>query len=258
MLILATTSCSDSNSGKGGGQAKRTVTMLNHIVNTSTGDVIVSSSDVDYVFDRDNMTVDVTVRFSVDGKNDISYQFKDLAMTEKSGVYSVKGTTTGISAMNGHLDFNEGTIRFNYTTSDGYRVISTSPELYSLSAGTSITYADGTADAKQAPMYQFDVDPETMTCTVRMMSFLDKSRSRTITSITSTVKAPVTATAEGYKIEASELASKTIYTLNGQSTTTTQYPFADLKVTFDMENDVFNATFSAGDLDVTASGAVSN
>ena len=153
----------------------------------------------------------------------------------------------------------EGTIRVNYDLDGTYRVISTMPEIFSTECATSCVYSDGTTTSKSdGTMYQFGIDPASLTSSMTVMYLLDQSKKRTLTSVKTLTKAKVTVTKEGYVIESeTTIPTTTTYKFNGKLTTT-QYPVSKLKATIDLENDKYEATMQLGTIAVTANGKVTN
>ncbi|MDY3077634.1 MAG: hypothetical protein SOW62_05800, partial [Sodaliphilus sp.] len=170
-----------------------------------------------------------------------------------------KGSGNGVQNLVGRFDFNEGTIRVNYDLDGTYRVISTMPEIFSTECATSCVDADGTTSKSDGTMYQFSIDPASLTSNMTVMYLLDQSKKRMLTSVNTLTKAKVTVTKEGYVIESENtIPTKTFYKFNGKLTDTSLYPVSKLKATIDLENDKYEATMQLGTIAVTANGKVTN
>ena len=108
-------------------------------------------------------------------------------------------------------------------------------------------------------MYQFSIDPASLTSSMTVMYLLDQSKKRTLTSVKTLTKAKVAVTKEGYVVESeTTIPTTTTYKFNGKLTTTTLYPVSKLKATIDLENDKYEATMQLGTIAVTANGKVTN
>lgn len=261
VLAMAMTlwSCSDDEGGKIPENVTRSIKVINHIVDTKADAVMpLNESVIDYKLNRTNMTIDLTIRAKWDGEHESTVTLSGIQTTEHNGVCSFKASGSGIENLKGHIDFNEATMRINYTAEGKYRVICTTPEIYSTQCATSVLYTDGQSWQSNATMYQFNINVAEGTAAINVMDLMDQAKRRTLTTVKSKTPAKVTVTKEGYIIQAESVPTTTTYMLNGKATTTTQYPIADLEAKFDMENDVFEAQLLVGDLSLTASGAVSN
>jgi len=140
-------------------------------------------------------------------------------------------------------------MRYAYTTTTGYRVISTLKEVFYLSTTTQMAYNDTTQDNKvDNAMYQFEINPTTMTATVKVMALVHNKESKYFESITA-YNVPVTATKEGYHVEGKNLSTTAIYRAydgsTGSSTKTTNaYPFGTFTAELSLESETFTATYT--------------
>ncbi len=263
-LIVAATGCGDDNNGNNPtGSVTRTIKVLNHIVNNASSEEqpYISTNDIDYTFDRANQSVTaLTLRVKLNGSDVTTIKLSDIQSSTSGGVCSIKAKGSGVTELKGRLDLNEGTLRVNYILDGKYRVIATTPELFSNNCPTACSYSDGSTSQNNNTVYQFNIDPEALTAKVIIGSLIDQSMKRTISTIKSDAgaSAKVTVTASGYEIEAVELPTTATYILNGKSTTTKAYPIADLKAIIDLENSKFDATLQLGSISLTANGSVSN
>ena len=115
------------------------------------------------------------------------------------------------------------------------------------------------ASKSDGTMYQFSIDPASLTSSMTVMYLLDQSKKRMLTSVNTLTKAKVTVTKEGYVIESENtIPTKTFYKFNGKLTDTSLYPVSKLKATIDLENDKYEATMQLGTIAVTANGKVTN
>lgn len=258
-LALTLWSCSDDNPSRTTDDVKRSIKVINHIVNTSTDEVMpLTESIVDYTIHPTDFTIDLVIRVKLDGVNETTYQLNGIQASEHGGVCAFKASGSGIENLNGHIDFNEATMRINFKAEGKYRVITTTPEIYSTKCATSLLYTDGQSSQSNGTMYQFNINATEGTAKVNVMDLVDQSARRTLVTVKSLVNAELTVTKEGYIIRAKSLPTSTTYMLNGKPTSTTKYPIADLEAKFDMENDIYEAKMLVGNISLTASGEVNN
>lgn len=260
-MVIGVASCGDDNDGPQISTTKRSIKVINHVVNTRTGEVLpITSNVVDYVFDRVNQKVtEITIRTTIDGEKQTTVTLSDLQSSTSNFVCTFKGSGSGIENLRGKFDFSEGILRLNYNLVGNYRVISTTPEIFSKSCATSCLYSDGKTSKSSGTMYQFNIDPEQSNAKLNIMELIDEEAKRELNTVKTLTSAKVTATKEGYVIEEEgQMPTTTAYKLNGKTTETTKYPVAGLKATLDLENNKFEATMQVGSISVTASGSVSN
>lgn len=260
-LIFAVASCGDDNKAPQPETVTRSAQMINHIVKSASGEVLpLSESKIDYTIDRNNRKVtEVTLRVAIDGAAETTVKLTDIQSETNDQICTFKGSGNGVQNLVGRFDFNEGTIRVNYDLDGTYRVISTMPEIFSTECATSCVYTDGTTSKSDGTMYQFSIDPASLTSNMTVMYLLDQSKKRTLTSVKTLTKAKVTVTKEGYVIESeTTIPTTTTYKFNGKLTTTIQYPVSKLKATIDLENDKYEATMQLDTIAVTANGKVTN
>lgn len=260
-LIFAVASCGDDNKEPQPETVTRSAQMINHIVKSASGEVLpLSESKIDYTIDRNNRRVtEVTLRVAIDGSAETTVKITDIKSETSDQICTFKGSGNGVQNLVGRFDFNEGTIRVNYDLDGTYRVISTMPEIFSTECATSCVYTDGTTSKSDGTMYQFSIDPASLTSNMTVMYLLDQSKKRMLTSVNTLTKAKVTVTKEGYVIESENtIPTKTFYKFNGKLTDTSLYPVSKLKATIDLENDKYEATMQLGTIAVTANGKVTN
>ena len=248
-LIFAVASCGDNNKEPQPETVTRSAQMINHIVKSASGEVLPLSES----------KTEVTLRVAIDGAAETTVKLTDIKSETSDQICTFKGSGNGVQNLVGRFDFNEGTIRVNYDLDGTYRVISTMPEIFSTECATSCVYTDGTTSKSDGTMYQFSIDPASLTSNMTVMYLLDQSKKRTLTSVKTLTKAKVTVTKEGYVVESeTTIPTTTTYKFNGKLTTTIQYPVSKLKATIDLENDKYEATMQLGSIAVTANGKVTN
>jgi len=254
VLLLSVTSCSNDDSPSKGGSSKRTVTtqMINHVVNNATGEVLAPAAT------QNKLTIDTSAHVA---SLELNYSIGSTSMTatadnltaaySRLGFYklALNGSNSQVTALDGYVDFNEGSMKYAYTTSNGYRVISTLPEVFYLSTSTAMTYSDTTlCDTVTDAIYQFTIYPATMTATVQVMMLLHTSDLKYFENITGK-NVPVTVTANGYVISGTNIATTAVYrgydsSTGSETKTTTVYPFGSFTATLNLETDKFTADYT--------------
>lgn len=260
-LVIGLASCGDDNNEQQISVVKRSVKVINHVVNNSTDEVLpITTNVVDYTFDRVGQKVtEITIRTTIDGEKETTITVSNLQSSTSDYVCSFKGSGNGIDNLQGKLDFSEGILRVNYTLNGKYRVVATTQEIFSKNCATSCQSTDGKTWKSNGTMYQFNIDAAQNTAKLNIMELFDEEQKRELNTIKTLTTAKVTVTKAGYVIEAADqLPTTTTYKLNGKTTETTKYPVADLKATIDLENNKFEATMQVGGISLTASGSVSN
>lgn len=261
-LIMVMGSCGDDNNGSTTGSVTRTIKALNHIVSTASDGESphVSSSNIDYTFDRANQSVTaLTLRVKLNGNEETTVNISGVQSSTSGGVCSFKASGNGVTDLRGRLDLNEGTLRVNYNLDGKYRVIATTPEVFSNNCPTACEYSDGSTSNNANTVYQFNISADNLTAKLIIGSLIDTKANRTLDNIVAQTTATVKVTKAGYEIVANDMIpTKTYYKLNGKTTETTTYPISDLKATIDLENSKFDATLLLGNITLTANGSVSN
>jgi len=263
-LIMGMVACGDEDTPGKGGSSERTVntTMLNHVVNNATGEVLVATTTNKLTFDTAAHTASLELNYS-DGSTVHTISAPNLtANPSRLGFYklSMPSQNSQLTDLSGYIDFNESAMRYAYTTSSGYRVISTLKEVYYLSTNTVLTYSDSTASTtSEGTMYQFTINPTTMTATVQVMMILDAQDHKYFESITGR-DVPVTATATGYTVHGTNIETTAIYRAYDSSTgsstkTSNKYPFTTFDATLNLETETLEASYVlAGKVTAKASG----
>jgi len=265
-LVLGLAACGDDDPINKGG-SKRTVStpMVNHVVNTGTGEVTVASTTNTLTIDTAAHTASLELKFA--GSNgDQTVSIGDLSATpSRLGFYklSMNGSNSQASNVSGYVDFNEAAMKYAYTATSGYRVVSTLSEIFYLSTNTSLSYNDTTTSTDTGAYYQFTLYPSTMTAKVQIMALLHTGDGKYFNSITG-YNVPVVATATGYTISGNDIATVGIYRGYDEDTgtetkTTDKYPFTTFTANLDLESDTFTASYVlAGKTKATASGQTYN
>lgn len=258
-LALGVTGCNSSDEPFNRNDVTRNVSIINHIV-TPDGTAMVENGTFSYTFNLNQMTVGATLRATPDGK-ELTSAFSGLTLVSgDDGTYSFKSSAAGdVTNLTGVLNFNEGSLRVTYEQ-DGYKIVASLPELFCLKSKSEVEYsADSVATQTQDDvMYQFEIDPETLTSNLKIMAFTDMQRMRQL-NITSKSDTPatVTPTSDGYDITASEVKTTATYQEQGNDVTTTAYPVTNLNAHLDLYNNTLTLTCKLGTYAVTVTGTLS-
>ena len=151
----------------------------------------------------------------------------------------------------GYVDFNEGAIRYSYTTADGIRVISTIVDVFFLKTKNTITYDDTTkTTVMDNTMYQFTLAPPSNTATVKVMAIVHAKDLKYFINLTA-MNVPVSVTRNGYTFAGEDLKTIGTYitstdSLGSRTSTTDKYPFKTFNAVVDLENDSIIANFMMG------------
>jgi len=261
-VLSAAVSCSDNDEPKrGDGVFTVNTTMINHMVNTITGEAIdLATTHNKLVLDTVKHTASVELSYN-DG-TDHTVSIKGITATPKRlGFYELTAAATSeVQDFKGYVDFNEGAIRYRYTTSSGIRVISTIPDVFFLKTKNTITYDDTTQTTQmENTMYQFSIQPASKTATVKVMGIVHAKDLKYFNNITAS-SVPVTVTPNGYSINSENLKTIATYRNYVDSTgsvisTTDKYPFKMFNATIDLVNDSLDANYMiGGSATVTATG----
>ena len=170
-VLLGAISCSDDDEPKhGDGVFTVNTPMINHIVNQNNGDVLgMSSTHNKLTIDTIKHQASVELTYN-DGSGDKTLKLSGLTATAtRLAFYVLKGSDNSqLKNFSGYVDFNEGAIRYAYTTTDGIRVISTIADVFFLKTQNTITYLDTTkATTMENVMYQFTLNPSQQNAIVK-------------------------------------------------------------------------------------------
>ena len=271
LLIAATAlltgviaSCDDNEPNRrGDGVFTVNTSMINHIVNLNSGEVVgISSTFNKLTIDTVNHKASLELKYN-DGSGDQTLKLNDITATAKRlGFYTL--SLSSDPTFSGYVDFNEGSMRYRYQTANGLRIISTLREVFFLKTNNVVTYLDTTeATTMESTMYQFNIDPASKTAVVKVMDIVhakanDMKRFVDITA----VGVPISVTTNGYSIAAVNVKTTAHYYGTMDSTgvaekikTTDRYPFKVFNATIDLANDHLDAYYMIGDSAiVTATG----
>lgn len=258
-LLGAFVSCSDDDEPKrGDGVFTVNTMMINHMYNTVTGEVLgLGRASNKLVLDTVKHTASLEL-----GYNDASGQsmkITDIIATPKRlGFYELKSPSN--NQFSGYVDFNEGAMRYFYTTASGVRVISTIGDVFFLKTNNNIVYDDTTQSTQmENVMYQFTVNPGMEKAIVKVMGIVHAKDLKYFNTITS-MSVPYTITPNGFRFQGENLATTAQYIATLDSTltryrTTTDYPFKTFDADVDLVNDYLDAVFMMGpSATVTATG----
>lgn len=257
-MLGAIASCSDDEPKRGNGVFTVNTPMINHIVNTADGQVVgIASTHNKLTFDTVNHKGSLELNYN-DGSNK-TIKLDDLTgWAKRPGFYEL--SSPSYSQFSGYVDLNQSSIRYVYTTNDGYRIISTISEIFFLKSENTVVYNDSTPNSSAVNvMYQFDIAPANMTATVTVMDIVHVKDLKHFKNIIAN-NVPITVTANGYAIQAQNLRTDAVYfstldSLGHNEKHTDKYPFKTFNATIDLVNDHLDANYMIGnDATVTASG----
>ena len=256
-LMLAVSCSNDDEPKRGDGVFTVNTLMVNHMYNTVTGEVMgLGKAYNKLVLDTVKHTASLELGYNDSGQ---SMTLSDLTATAKRlGFYELRSPSN--SQFSGYVDFNEGAMRYIYTTPGGVRVISTIGSIFFLKTNNSIVYDDTTQSTQmENVMYQFTVNPGMDNAIVKVMDIVHAKDLKSFHTITS-MNVPYTLTPNGFKFSGENLATTAQYVATIDSTltryrTTTDYPFITFDADVDLVNDHLDAVFMMGpSATVTASG----
>ena len=259
---MAFISCSDDDEPKrGDGVFTVNYTMVNHMYDTNNGQPLgFATTRNKLTFDTVNHKGSLEFNYN-DGHGDKILKISDITGTSKRpGFYLLSSPSN--NAFSGYVNINEDTeMRYFYTTADGIRIISTMPEVFFLKTDNTVTYDDTTKATKmENVMYQFTINPANQSAIVQVMDIVHAKDRKYFYNITA-ASAPITATADGFTINATNLKTDALYSLHytdslgSTKSHTDKYPFKTFNATIDLVNDRLDANFMmGGSATVVASG----
>ena len=254
-LLGAIVSCSDDEPKRGNGVFTVNSPMINHIVNTANGQVVgIANTHNKLTFDTVNHKGSLELNY-----NNKTIKLDDLiGKGKRPGFYEL--SSPSYSQFSGYVDLNQSSLRYVYTTDDGYRIISTISEVFFLKSENTVVYSDSTPNSSAVNvMYQFDIAPASMTATVKVMDIVHVKDLKHFKNIIAN-GVPITVTANGYAIQAQNLRTDAVYystldSLGHNEKHTDKYPFKTFNATIDLVNDHLDANYMIGnDATVTAVG----
>ena len=253
-LLLGAFSCSNDDEPKhGDGVFTVNTPMVNHIVNTSNGQVMgMSATHNKLTLDtiKHQATLELTYN---DGNGDKTIKLSGITATPKRlGFYNLTASDNEeVKNFSGYVDFNESSIRYAYTTANGLRVISTISEVFFLKTTNTISYDDTTeTTVMDNTMYQFTLEPASNSATVKVMGIVHAKDVKYFINITA-LNVPVNVTQNGYSFAGDNLNTNAVYisatdSLGSRTSTTDKYPFKTFNTVVDLENDSIVANFMMG------------
>ena len=258
-LLLCTLSCSDDDDRPVRTRFTVNTTMFNHM---TSGDNLIGMTMTRNKLDIDTAEHVATLELSYnDGQGDRLLTLEGVTAT-RTGVNFFTLSSPAYPTFKGYADFSEGgALRYDYTTADGIRVISMTPDVFFNNTVSTVTYDDTTKTTTwQSAMYQFTISPSTNTATIQVMDILHAKDLKRFESITSH-NVPFTVTPSGFTINATDLKTDAYYIAYVDSTgsskaRTSKYPFQTFNAVIDLANDRLEATYMiGGSATVTATGS---
>ena len=254
-MLLGAISCSDDEPKRGDGIYKVNTPMVNHIVNLNNGNVLgMSATHNRLTIDTAKHRATIELNYN-DGSGDKTVKLDGITATPtRLGFYTLKANDNSqLKDFSGYVDFNESSIRYSYTTNDGYRVISTIADVFFLRTWNTISYLDTTKTTEmENVMYQFTLTPGKTTAITKVMAIVHAKDMRFFNNMTAN-NMPVTVTRNGYTFSGQNIATTTTFRNWTDSVgvpttkTTDKYPFKTFNAVVDLENDSIIANFMMGD-----------
>ena len=234
--------------------------MLNHVCDNGSADASVAKVKNKLVFHRADLTADVLMQ--LDGEN-LDVKDLKLKLDDETGRYTCSAASTSNSritnlAMN--VDFNEQSMDIYYTVDGKRRVMCTMPQVFFLGNSSTLTYDDGKTSNDKASIYTFDIDPASMTATMKVSPLTNEQVFLVFETIIARSIA-VKATPDGYELEAErpEVVSvlRRIDSSAGTLTTTDArdsnghqlYPMRGMKAKLSLVSGVHETTFTMGSVE---------
>lgn len=250
-ILMGAISCSDDDEPKrGDGVFTVNTAMVNHMVNSGSDAVIgISMTHNKLVLDTVKHKATLELNYN-DGQGDKQLKLEDITATPKRlGFYEL--SSPSYRSFSGYVDFNEGSMRYRYTTTGGIRVTSTTPEVFFLKTQNTVTYDDTTATSTmENTMYQFAIEPASKTAIVKVMGIVHVKDMKYFNSITA-ASVPFTVTPNGYSFSGENFKTNAVYRNYVDSTgsvvsQTDKYPFKTFNATVDLANDRLDANYMIG------------
>ena len=255
-LLMGTIACSDNDEPKrGDGVFTVNTSMINHIVDQNSGQVLgISSTHNKLTIDTAKHQASVELTYN-DGSGNKTVSLSGItARPVRLGFYAFSAPAgSPLKDFSGYVDFNEGSIRYYYTTAEGLRVVSTIADVFFLKTKNTISYLDTTpTTVMENTMYQFTLDPSSSTAIVKVMGIVHAKEMKYFINITAS-SVPMEVTRNGYTFAGNNLATRAVFRnwtdSVGQPTlkSSDKYPFKTFNATVDLENDTILTTFMMGD-----------
>ena len=258
-MLSVVVSCGDDDDFKrGDGVFTVNTLMINHMFNTNTNEVI----GLDKAYNKlvlDTVKHTATLELGYNDGSDQPMKINDITASPKRlGFYELRSASN--SQFRGYVDFNEGAMRYIYTTAKGTRVISTNGEVFFLKTNNTIAYDDTTQSTQmENVIYTFTVSPGMDNAIVKVMDIVHAKDFKSFKSITA-MSVPYAITANGFHFSGENIPTTARYVVTIDSTlardrTTTEYPFKTFDADVDLVNDYLDAVYMIGSsATVTATG----
>ncbi len=236
---------------------------LNHVYDQASDHVYgLSTSTTAIVFHRSDNTADVTlVPGSAMAGTSFAFTSLQFTLDEDSGRYTYKSTTTPNSRITNAvmtIDFNEQTFEAHYTVDGTVRVVQVNPEVFFLANKSVLTYSDASESSTSTALYQFAIDPTTMTARATV-SELNNTKLALLfkTIIMRGVKVEATATglelsselpetvSEYYRADSSTGAATTIDAIDA-TTGYQKFPVYNFKATLALDQGMHSTSLTMG------------
>ena len=249
-MLSVVVSCSDNDEPKrGDGVFTVNTPMINHMYNTVTGEVLgLSNTYNKLTIDTGKHTAALELVYN-DG-SEHTLILKDLTAKAKRPRFYELGSPS-YAQFSGYVDFNEGSMRYIYTTENGLRVISTNADVFFLKTNNIISYDDSTTATDMSNvMYVFTFTPRMDNAVVKVLDIVHAKDLKRFNSITA-MNVPYTVTPNGYVLSGQNIPTTARYIATFDSTyttekSTTDYPFKTFNATVDLMNDYLDAVFMMG------------
>lgn len=250
-MLMGVISCSDDEPSGVNTVFSVNTPMINHVYNTVTGTVLGISNTYNFLtIDTALHTASLDLRYN-DGNGEKTFSLRNISAKPK-GIAFYELSDASNSQFKGYVDFGESSMRYIYTTSEGIRVISTTPEIFFRKTNNTISYDDTTeTTVMESTMYQFEIAPSTLTSSIQVMDIEHAKDLKRFYSLTGS-GANVTLTPNGYVIQSDTIKTTAMVYRNwmditsGVIPTTDKYPLIGFNATIDLLNDSLNTTFKMG------------
>jgi hypothetical protein len=263
ILLLLGTSCTSNDDDKN--EVSTTVSLFNHVVNTSTSAVsTVNLQNYALHLDLQNGTGNLsgTVQLTDKGTAE-TFKTQDFNLTYDSNnaYYKFSASSLTVSGASfatitdvyGIIDYNQGIFKIGYTVNGIYKVTATMNEIYYQNSTTIATANDSSFTHSNA-IYDFTIKSTDLSATLNIYSIQFSAKGTTYNSVAITgLKA--TPTTAGYNITGSNLKT-TVTNSSGVSSVGDSIP--TLNATLLFLGNKFTADYTIGKYKVAASGTMYN
>lgn len=259
-ILMTAVSCGDDEPKRGNGVFTVSEAMVNHAFDTQTDQVLgVSTTHCKVTVDTKKLTATIELTYN-DGQGIKTLTLDDLTVKSK-GLKFFELSSSSMSNFNGYVDINEeSSMRYFFTTADGIRIISMTPDVFFLKTKNTVSYDDGASTSEtDNVMYTFHIEPTGNTAIVTVAGIVHAKDVKYFNSITA-ASVPFTVTPNGFTFNGENLKTDAIYRNYVDSTGsvishTDKYPFKTFNATVDLVNDRLEANYMIGNsATVTATG----